>query len=359
MPSGALPTSSYDFLRMIEEVGTVGCWAWDFAGNTHVWSPGLFGILGIPAGLVRADYHLLFRLIHPDDCPQAMDPRFLRQAEAVAPHTFRILRPDTQMRTVTSRIEIVTSPQGRPVGARGILVDVSDRAELERVAATRRRSRRGLFESLRAFTSTTAVYPYTKFSDEWLDLVGMPENELLDEPTLPVLKDERRHWRDHGRELYLSKRIVHTMPNLRLANGETATYRMVMVPLLNEAREVESWTNLVSPIQLNLKPSGSLLRGLEQQVGAPHIRASRALLDWSMTELSQAAGVSLSTVRRLEGGGESVSDSNRDQIVAALRRAGIVFTLTEDADIAVGKGTRRIEPEGEEDAPPLKAAPSR
>ena len=123
-----------------------------------------------------------------------------------------------------------------------------------------------------------------------------------------------------------------------LANGDTVRYRLLVAPVLNDAGHIESWTHFIGPIQLQIRPTGRLLLGLEQSLEAGHIRAARALLDWSMADLSGASGVSLSTIRRLEGCIASVSVANRNQVIGALRSAGIVFSLMEGATIAVSKG---------------------
>ncbi|MGF1552372.1 MAG: helix-turn-helix domain-containing protein [Paracoccaceae bacterium] len=59
---------------------------------------------------------------------------------------------------------------------------------------------------------------------------------------------------------------------------------------------------------------------------AEQIRAARALLDWSQSRLAEAAGVSLPTVKRIEGKGPGRSAV--DTLVAiesALEQAGVVF----------------------------------
>lgn len=340
MHGGTFKNLSDGVSDIVRHFVSVGHWHWDFVDGTHFWSPGLYPILGIPDGLVRPDYALLFKLIHPDDCPRTMAPGFVRRSEAVPPSIFRIVRPDSGVCIVLSRVEVTTAPNGRLLSAHGILAEIGDPAMQACAEAEQRQRDRAIFDSVGAFTSTTDIYPFRKFSTEWLDLVGLPEGELLQEPTLPVLKGERIRWRDYGRELYLTKRLVHTMPNLRLANGETATYRMVMIPMLNETGAVESWTNFVGPIHLKIRPTGRLLQGLEQRIEAGHIRAARALLDWSMADLSGASGVSLSTVRRLEGCITSVSVANRNQAIGALRSAGIVFSLTDETTIAVSRGSQ-------------------
>ncbi|MDB5647227.1 PAS domain-containing protein [Methylobacterium sp.] len=331
------PFSSRETLRILEGFGLTGQWAWDLAENTHVWSSGLYAILGLPQESVAADYRLLHSLIHPDDRPLAMSPAEVEERGVLPACTVRILRPDSTIRTVMSRAEVRVSPSGRPLTAHGVLIDVSDRETMARAQAARRRQERAIFERVRAFTSTTAIYPFRAFSAEWLELVGLPEEELLEEPTRPVLPSERRHWRDYGRELYLTQNMVHTTPALKLANGETVRYRMVMIPILDAQGAFECWTNYIGPVDVPARASGPLLQGLEQRVEGRHIRAARALLDWSMTDLSEASGLSFSTVRRLEGDSAALAPSSRHRALAALRAAGIAFSLTQGSTIAVGK----------------------
>ena len=83
-------------------------------------------------------------------------------------------------------------------------------------------------------------------------------------------------------------------------------------------------------------PSGALRRGLEACVAGHHLRAARALLGWSMLELATASGLSFSTVRRLEDGTGS-GDRSRDAAIAALRAAGIRFSLMDGATVAVAR----------------------
>jgi transcriptional regulator with XRE-family HTH domain len=57
------------------------------------------------------------------------------------------------------------------------------------------------------------------------------------------------------------------------------------------------------------------------------IKAARALLGWSQTELGRQAGLSLPTVKRFEGEGKvKASEDASAKIVQALRDAGIEFT---------------------------------
>lgn len=63
-------------------------------------------------------------------------------------------------------------------------------------------------------------------------------------------------------------------------------------------------------------------------ISVEQIRAARGLLGWSQSQLAEAAGKSLPTIKRLEredGEGPAVSDDVRDAVQAALEKAGVAF----------------------------------
>jgi transcriptional regulator with XRE-family HTH domain len=56
------------------------------------------------------------------------------------------------------------------------------------------------------------------------------------------------------------------------------------------------------------------------------LRAARALLGWSQTELASRAGLSLPTVKRVEGDfGPAVTQESRLKLERALEGAGVEF----------------------------------
>ena len=65
------------------------------------------------------------------------------------------------------------------------------------------------------------------------------------------------------------------------------------------------------------------------------IRAARAMLGWSRTDLIQASGISMSALLRMEGGLADSRGSTLNKVVKALSAAGIEFISRDDGAIGV------------------------
>jgi transcriptional regulator with XRE-family HTH domain len=75
---------------------------------------------------------------------------------------------------------------------------------------------------------------------------------------------------------------------------------------------------------------------------ADQIRAARALLDWSQSQLAERAALSLPTIKRMEGAsgpGRSSAD-NVEKIRAALEQSGIIFIPVGGSSAEGGAGVR-------------------
>ncbi len=110
-------------------------------------------------------------------------------------------------------------------------------------------------------------------------------------------------------------------------------------PLCNADGAVREWIGVL--IETAPLPSAASRLAAIQALDGAHIRAARALLDWSVEDLSAKAGVSVSTIRRLEHG-----TGNRTRLppVEALREAlqtgGVRVGLGSRGEIAVSLGRR-------------------
>ncbi|TGE02526.1 PAS domain-containing protein [Methylobacterium nonmethylotrophicum] len=328
-----------EFLRLIEAQGLTGSWTWTFATDEQAWSPGLFRLLGFEPGAVRADYGLFLGLVHPEDRPIIESNLQVMRAGIFNDHTVRVIRPDGSLRVMANRGAAYFTPDGRPRAVAGVMMDVTD---AERLAGLRRedqRRRRALFEQAQAWTHAS---PYSSSlriaSRELLSLTGLKQQDFHDDWTRVIVPEERERARDHIAALLAAEKPFVAEQHLALVGGESGRFRGVFVPVRDGEGRIESWVSLNSRVDgVRPTPSGEVRRGLEQAVQGAHLRAARGLLDWSMADLAGASGLSLSTVRRLEEGGDGTAARSRHAAIGALRQAGIGFVLLEGSVLAVAK----------------------
>ena len=81
-----------------------------------------------------------------------------------------------------------------------------------------------------------------------------------------------------------------------------------------------------------------------RRIIGPQIRAGRALLDWSVADLSDKSGASEATIRRAETaeGVPTIRADNLNAIQRALEDAGVLFL--EAADVRTGGPGVRFQP---------------
>ncbi|KTS24199.1 hypothetical protein NS228_26305 [Methylobacterium indicum] len=339
------PTSQ-DFMHLIEAFGLTGAWRWDFGTGRQVWSSGLYRLLGLPES-ETASYERLLRLVHPADRDVLEDAAQIVQTGICGSHTVRLIRPDGTSRTVVSRGEVFFDAEGRPVAVTGVLLDVTDRERLAELHRLEQQRRASLAQQAQVFIYTEASLPPTGYGPDFLALVGLGREDVRANWLSPIVPEEWPRWGEELPRLAAAGRPFSIEPTLRLAAGGRAPFRMTMVPLRDEAADQMSWTVVITPREgETAAPCGSLPRQVEQAIEGCHLRAARGFLDWTLSDLARASGLSLSTVRRLEEETEGPTSRSRPHVLAALRKAGIVFTLVEGGTVAVALS-------GEAETPPV------
>jgi PAS domain-containing protein len=118
--------SSYEYLKLVEEKGQVGFWAWDFESGKQQWSLGMCRIVGFEPGCFEPTTDLFTSLIHPPD-PDARTERLhdVLQHGVMADIEYRIIRPDHSYRWILCRGNVQLSRIGRPERAIGAIFDIT------------------------------------------------------------------------------------------------------------------------------------------------------------------------------------------------------------------------------------------
>ncbi|KMO44940.1 hypothetical protein VQ03_00615 [Methylobacterium tarhaniae] len=337
MRAADLSFAPADFLRLTENAGLTGNWGWVFASDRQTWSPGLFRLLGLDPLSVQPSYELLTDLVHPDDRPSLASAADLRQGHALPGREIRIVRPDGTLRTLTMRTELHMTPEGRPQAAAGLVLDVTDPAALMRLRRADQRRRNAWFAAARLLFVPVDLDGTFRFPPEAARFAGRSIEEINADPFADVVPEERAAFRDS-----IARReaggVFQAAPLLHHRNREPERFRVLSVPVHDERGCLIERNGLIYPAALTAPlAAAELAEGLEQAVEGHHLRAARALLDWSMTNLAEASGLSLSTVRRLEENAEGQGARSRHRAIAALRAAGIRFVVLDGGGVAVAR----------------------
>ncbi|WP_162596125.1 PAS domain-containing protein [Methylobacterium sp. 17Sr1-1] len=339
MNASDLTFTSSDFLRLLDARGLTGSWCWVFATNTQVWSPGLFHLLGLQPHLSSPGYDLLRGMLHPEDRDMIETAAQVLQGDLRRERVVRVIRPDGTMRILSANSEVRYAPDGRPRSAMGTFLDVTDRESLRLTQTARQRQYLALVEQSRTLVFSHRIGWETQAYPSFSALLAPDDEELAADNLAAIVKEQRETTREI-RLHALAHGLVHQgTTQFRMAGGIREPFRSVIVPVRNLAGEIVEWAGVTGPAgqSSGQAVSDGVRQGLEQMVRGRHLRAARGLLDWSMSALAEASGLSLSTVRRLEEDAEAQADRSRHKAVAALRGAGIRFLSLDDGTLAVAR----------------------
>lgn len=131
-----------------QHLAQMGDYDWHIPTDTNRWSDELFRIYGHEPGSFQPSYDMFLSLIHPDD--RARITGVHQQAYATGePFSMveRIVRPDGEIRHLSSNGEVLMGADGTPVRMRGTCVDITDRVLAERARGQLAARMRALVDS--------------------------------------------------------------------------------------------------------------------------------------------------------------------------------------------------------------------
>lgn len=116
-----------------QQLADMGDYDWHIPTDTNRWSDQLYRIYGYEPQSFNASYQRFISLIHPED-RERISQLHQRAYETGEPYSMleRIVRPDGEVRYLSSNGEVVMDESGTPVRMRGTCIDVTDRVLAER-----------------------------------------------------------------------------------------------------------------------------------------------------------------------------------------------------------------------------------
>lgn len=334
MISDAATTLSADeSLGLIEAYG-VGTWTWNLLTAEVGWSPGMSRLLGISHDPDSQTVAQFMQHLHPDDRLDLGNPTRVA-AVGVAEREYRVLRADGEMRWVRSYGKLIHSREGQAERLVGVAFDITD----VRRGLVALRQRDGLEEALRELFDvvvwTTDADGEIRDELEWWRATGQPGHVDHWNRLEAVHPDDRQKVRDAWDEALRTRRRYAVSCRVRW-NGGFAAVVSRAAAIIGRGGEVEGWVGFTARQDSNIAPAMEIVGADTTPLAPGQVRAARGYLGWSAEQLAEHAGVSFSTVRRVETPGErGVREQSISAIRKALERAGISFTMGVDGRTGV------------------------
>ena len=213
-------------LELAQEAGKVGVYDIDLERDSIVWSDKLVSMIGLPAGTQPSGRAGWLACLHPDDRERASAyfDQCLAGTETYLRNSWRIVRPDGEVRWFLEAARIIRNAQGKALRVVGVNVDIHDQKQLEAQVAQQLGFQQALIDAIPVpLFYKDAQGRYIGFNAAYEKAFGVRREDLigktvLDLPFLPQA-ERARFDRDAGAALS-GAQAVHKEVDLPYADGE-------------------------------------------------------------------------------------------------------------------------------------------
>lgn len=314
-------------LRLIEERFQIGSWTWDRASDEVQWSAGLYRLLGVDAGTVSPSLNFYESLAHPQDRLPFSDTERIATDPRQKSRLLRLIRPDGGLRWIRSLAQTVFDRSGAISRVVAVAADTTELEEMRRALHAAEEYDAVLARLLRmefwkadaegrllstttALGDTAGVMP-SVYAAGWQAIVPASEHARINAAWAEAVRTQGEYAQSHL---------------LTLADGQVHTVHVRGAPFADSTTDQPRWAGVATLFGGVVTPAPLGTRDLAAGLTPAQIRAARAHLGWSAEYLAAQAGVSLSTIRRLERHTRrSVRTASTSSILAAFEKAGLSF----------------------------------
>jgi PAS domain S-box-containing protein len=331
--------SSRNFIKIIEDTGEVGFWSADLRAGHLDATPGLYRILGLEPASELPVGHLL-DMIHPEDQAMHGDQFAVLAGGQAISREFRIIRPDRTQRWLLHRGEVALGADGRPSHGMGVVFDTTGRHEAMQAVLQRHDRLNALVTvTASAFWTTTARGELSECA-QWMALTGQSFAQTRGLSWLDAVHPEdRARTQAAWMTAVQHASAYNTEYRILCADGIYRWFNARGAPVLNKDGSIREWVGICLNVPgqsrygnhgvIFPEGQGGSAEAPERAVTAAQVRAARGMTGLSKEELAKMAGVSISTVVRLEDANSPVRPRH-DTVMSvrrALEQAGVVFTF--------------------------------
>ena len=286
-----------------------------------MWSSGIHKLLGTDPAIDRPSLETSLRNVHQDDRKKLLDAYELSKQGIVLDQQFRVVHPNGFLRWLTSRAETQYSKDGSPFQIAGLLVDITDQKNF--LGLFRRKERRldTLAESFNFSIWSADNNGALTGMQQWRSCISLPSKILGWKWLQFVSESERDEVKRTWQQAVTAGKPHVSSFSLIISPPENIEALVYAAPIFDDDGRIFEWTGIVVKLHSASHASFSI-----SEIKAAHIRAARALLDWSIGDLAKNSGVSVSSIRRFEGGeASSIREHTLQAIEVALEKGGVEF----------------------------------
>ncbi|MEH2511190.1 PAS domain-containing protein [Nitrobacteraceae bacterium AZCC 1564] len=315
--------SSRSLLMIAEDMGRLGLWSYNEMSQDISWSPGMHKLLGTDPSLDEPSFDALMRNVHPED-QEKLHKAYELSKQGVFPELkFRVIHPNGQLRWLSCRAEVLYAKDGSYLQSSGLIVDVTDQQTLLELFRRKEKRLDALAEGFNfSMWSADRTGALTAFPQWRLFGVSSPAKLLGWAWLERVPENEREQAQATWQQAVADgKHFVSRVKFMLRPSEKPMTLMIYAAPVRNSEGAIVEWAGLIArPADVMHAPPDV------HQVKAPHIRAARALLNWSIEDLANKSKASVSSIRRVEScDTSSIRRPTLEAIKAALEEGGVIF----------------------------------
>lgn len=313
-------------LRLVENKLSVGAWTWDLVSGHSFWTPGLYRVLDLDPATTKPSRSSFEQVVHPDDRHIAHDFDKALVEGLPFDRQIRVIRENGNVRWVRCIIEVLFNRAGKPYWAAGVIQDITDHREALQVERIWQERYHALLHAVKSPIWTSRPDdPYTVEIENLDNLPGKPEpaHFLGYAWKSTIHPDDLATVMQAWQTAFKTCKPFEFEKRVRQAAGDYRWIRSRVAPILNADGSVRGWIGTSDDI--NAEKDWSC-PGKRPLTGA-QIRGARGILNWSVRDLADRAGVSPAVIRRLEERDEAPAEPEPAsvQLKAALEKGGAQF----------------------------------
>lgn len=312
-------------VRLLEEKLSIALWTWDLRTNSMRWSKNLYSLLDLDPGSVQPSYAAMEGVVHVDDRrPLGEVEQTLREGITVD-REVRVITSDGRVRWISSEIVPMITQGGGPTKAVGICAEKTQQREASHLTKLLSNRFVSLYKSSQALFWTLTP---NGMSAEILHSPSSAELSGSDFRTLVHSEDTARFDREITTRFPLRQPFRIAL-RLRNENGHYNQHWVRVIPIVNERGDIQEWIGISRDPKAARMAWSDIVR--TTAITGAQMRASRAILRWSVADLATASQVSAAVIRRLEEFDSAApTEPAHEAIETTLRTAGVEFTYDPD-----------------------------